>query len=295
MRDPVALLLADQDVAREVARLRVVPEHLIEQVRRRGRGSSAASSKRSKNSRSRGAKIVASRAMARHYRRATPPDEGLELLGIDRVDVLRPREAARAHVVGVGRDSGDHVGLQMGVALGEAGAHPVVDPEQVVEHQNLAVGVGAGADPDHGDLHARGQRGGHGGGDRLEDDREAAGLLQRERVRGDGQRPLAGAALGLVAAERGGGLRGQADVAHDRDPGGDDRPGAVDHRAAALELDGGGAALLDEPLRGGHGLLVGRLVGAEGQVGDEERRLEPAAGGRTQHEQLVDETGTVES
>ena len=99
---------------------------------------------------------------------------------------------------------------------------------------------------------------------------------------------LGGAALGLVAAERGRGLRRQADVAHDRDPGVDDRPGALDAGAAALELDGVAAGLLDEALGGGDRLLVGGLVGAEGQVADQERRAQPAAHGAGEHEHLVE-------
>ena len=117
------------------------------------------------------------------------------------------------------------------------------------------------------------------GGDRLEDDREAARLLQRERV----VEHLAGArgraALGAVAAEHRGRLRRQADVAHHRDAGAHDRPGALGGRAAALELDGVAARLLDEAVRGVDRLRVGGLVGAERQVADQQRRPQAAADG----------------
>ena len=63
VRDPVALLLADEDVAREVRAVGIVREHLVEQVGARARCSPPASSKRSKNSRSLGAKTWDSRAM----------------------------------------------------------------------------------------------------------------------------------------------------------------------------------------------------------------------------------------
>ena len=67
----------------------------------------------------------------------------------------------------------------------------------------------------------------------------------------------------LVAAQRRGGLRGQADMAHHGDAGLDDGARAIDHPAAALELDGVRAGLLDEALRGRDRLLVAGLVGAE--------------------------------
>ena len=44
-------------------------------------------------------------------------------------------------------------------------------------------------------------------------------------------------ALGLEAAEGRGGLRSEADVTHHRDPGADDRAGAIDRGTAPLELD----------------------------------------------------------
>ena len=56
VRDPVALLLAEQDRAREVGVLGEVREHLVEQLGARAATLAAASSKRSKNSRSFGAK-----------------------------------------------------------------------------------------------------------------------------------------------------------------------------------------------------------------------------------------------
>ena len=151
--------------------------------------------------------------------------------------------------------------------------------------------AGAGADPDHRHLELRHQRLGHRGGDRLEDDREAAHGLQRQRLLGDLRRPAGGLALGLVAAERGRRLRRQADVAHHRDPGADDRPRAVDRGAAALELDRVAAGLLDEALGVGDGLLVRLLVRAERHVADQERRAQAAADGGGQHQHLLHADG----
>ena len=117
-------------------------------------------------------------------------------------------------------------------------------------------------------------------GNRLEDDREAAGRLQRQRLLGELRRRLGGLALGLEAAEGGGGLRRQADVAHHRDAGADDRPRPLDGGAAALELDGVAAGLLDEALGVLDRLLVRALVGAERHVADQQRASSGRAGRR---------------
>ena len=77
-------------------------------------------------------------------------------------------------------------------------------------------------------------------------------------------------------------------MAHHRHAGAHDRARPLGHRAAALELDGVAAGLLDEPVRGADRLLVGGLVGAERQVADQQRRLQAAPHGRREHQQLVD-------
>src|SRR5260370_1342178 len=67
--------------------------------------------------------------------------EELELLVVNRVAVLGAGELAVPDLVGVLRDAGDHLRLDVREALDEPGGMAVVDPEQVVEHQNLPVGV----------------------------------------------------------------------------------------------------------------------------------------------------------
>src|ERR1700758_3432037 len=118
-----------------------------------------------------------------------------------------------------------------------------------MEDEYLAVGVGPGADPDYRNLDTFDQLLRDGSWDRLENDRETAGILERERVTGHLEGTLGRTALRAVTAERGGGLRRQANVAHDRDAGVNDRPGALDARPAAFELDRVAAGLLDEALR----------------------------------------------
>src|SRR5918912_1163187 len=50
-------------------------------------------------------------------------------------------------------------------------------------------------------------------------------------------------------------------------------------KAPASELDGLGAALLDEPERRPHGVVGARVISAVGHVGDQERALDAAADG----------------
>jgi hypothetical protein len=117
------------------------------------------------------------------------------------------------------------------------------------------------------------------GGHRLEHDREAAHGLEPEGLLGELRRCLGRAALGLEAAEGSDGLGRQADVAHDGDARVDDRAGALDGDAAALEFDRVASGLLDEALRVGDRLLVRGLIGAEGEVPDQQRGLDPPADG----------------
>src|SRR6202035_813491 len=130
----------------------------------------------------------------------------------------------------------------------------------------------------HGDLDVGHQLLGDGARDRLEYDRKAAASLQCQCLGGDPRGRLGGAALGLPATERGGALRSQADVSHDRDPRADDRAGATGgSRSAALELDRVAARLLDHPDGGGDRLLVAYLIRAEGEVADHQGGLQATA------------------
>ncbi len=147
--------------------------------------------------------------------------------------------------------------------------------------------AGAGADPDRRHLELLDDLVGDRRGDGLDHDREAADRLQREGVLQLLDRALGVLALGFVAAEGGRGLRGEADVAHHRDAGVDDRPGALDDDAAGLELDRLAAGLLDQPLGAADRFLVARLVAAHRHVADHQRRLQAAADGLAEHHHLV--------
>ena len=170
----------------------------------------------------------------------------------------------------------------------------VVDAEQVVEHEHLAVGRGTAPMPITGIVSSGMSAAATAAGIASNTIEKQPACLQRERVAGEPERPLGGAALSAIAAERGRGLRREADVAHHRDAGVDDRAGTLDAGAAALELDGVAACLLDEPLRGRDRLLVGGLVGAERQVADQQRRRQAARTAAASISISSVETGTVE-
>src|SRR5579884_2657232 len=127
--------------------------------------------------------------------------EAHELRLVDRVSVLGRGEGVAAHLARVLGHPGHHLGLYLPVAFGEPGGVAVVDPEQVVEHQDLSVGGGTGADADDRDLEPLHDRLGHRRRDRFEHDCETAGLLERKRVACDGERALCGTSLGLVPAQ----------------------------------------------------------------------------------------------
>src|SRR5215203_2359647 len=106
-----------------------------------------ASSNRSKNSRSFGAKSWERRAMAASVwngvvdasghaaaRGADDAPEPLELLRRDAVGVLGAREGAAAHLLGVRPHAAHHLLADRGVLLDELGLEALVDREQVVQH-----------------------------------------------------------------------------------------------------------------------------------------------------------------
>ena len=83
---------------------------------------------------------------------------------------------------------------ELGVAAHELRRHPVLEPEQVVEHEHLAVAVAAGADADRRHGNGVGDEPGDGVGHALEHDREAArprrARPRRRRSRGAASRSL---------------------------------------------------------------------------------------------------------
>ena len=154
------------------------------------------------------------------------------------------------------------------------------------------IGIGAGADADGGDVERRRRRRGDGAGDALEDDREAPRVPKPNRAIDHLHRLVVAPTLGPEPAEDGDGLRGEADVAHHRDAGVDERPGGVDAtRPTALELHRVHAPLLQKPRRGRHRVRGAPLVGAEREVADEEGPRGAARDRAAVREHLVEGDG----
>src|SRR5947209_20296996 len=128
--------------------------------------------------RSRGAKTCPSRPITPWYSGCERGAETRHLTFVDRIRVLGAREAPLPALVGVRGHAGHHLRPDVGVALREARRVAVVDPEQVMEDEHLAVGGGAGADPDDGDLEPTHELLTDRRRDGLEDEREAARLLE---------------------------------------------------------------------------------------------------------------------
>ena len=118
--------------------------------------------------------------------------------------------------------------------------------EEVVEDEDLAVAVGAGADADGGDAGLRGDAGGEFAGDAFEDDGDGAGVFERAGVGGEAVDGVEGLALHAIAAHAVDGLRREADVGDDGDFGVGEAADEFGAGAAAFDLDGLGAGFLDE-------------------------------------------------
>ena len=126
-----------------------------------------------------------------------------------------------------------------------------------------------------------------GGGDRLEDDREAARRLQGERVPRDLRRRLRVRPWVLKPPSGAGrcGVRPTCPITGI--PERDDGLRPLHRGPAPLQLDGVAARLPDEPLRVVDRVLVGALIGAEWQVADQKRRAQAAADGGGHGHHLV--------
>ena len=122
MRDAVALLLADDHVARELAVVGPLVEHALEQLRRTddvGAGlleeveELALLGGEELGQSGHGGPVYVNGLLGRQtdaaVRRAHRAPEPLELLRRDAVGVLRAREGAAAHLLGVGPHAAHHL------------------------------------------------------------------------------------------------------------------------------------------------------------------------------------------
>ena len=149
-------------------------------------------------------------------------------------------------------------------------------PEDVVQHLDLAVAAGACADADG----RYGKPFGHGlcnvARHRLEHDGERARVLDGERIVEQAAGLVGGAPLHAVAAELVNGLRGETEVAHHGDAILRQAAHSISHRRAAFQLHRLRAALLQQPPRVAQGVLGAHVVGHEGHVGHDEGVLRAA-------------------
>src|SRR5690606_37849951 len=100
---------------------------------------------------------------------------------------------------------------ELGIATDESRRDPLLETEQVVEDQHLAVAGGAGADPDGRDLEPLADLAGQRRGDALEHQREGARLLAGDRGFEQRRARPGAASLHLEAAEAVNRLRSQAE------------------------------------------------------------------------------------
>jgi hypothetical protein len=96
--------------------------------------------------------------------------------------VLVTGEGAVAHLLGVVLERVADLQREARVTLDEAREVALGEPEQVVVDEDLAVSVAAGADADRRHCEPSRHLSRHRCGNRLEDDRECAGVLERERA-----------------------------------------------------------------------------------------------------------------
>ena len=178
-----------------------------------------------------------------------------------------------------------------GVLLHEGRNEAVEQAQHVVAHEHLAVAMRTGADADRRNVERGARRLRDLFGNRLEHDREGAGILQCERVGDERIRVLRASGLLDVAANLVHRLRLQSEVSHHRDADVHHPAHGIEHRTSTLELDGGGSALLEQPARVAHGLFDADLIREERHVGHDERaRGAPHDGARVM-EHVVERHG----
>src|SRR6516165_12154902 len=151
--------------------------------------------------------------------------------------MLRAGKGAGAHVGGVARDRGFDGRPEVAIAPDES-RHPRRQPKHVLEHENLTIAGHASPDLDRRywdrSRDPPGERFSH----RLNDHGEGTRLADCARVV-LGRPPMR--LLTALRAKRADGvdrLRGEADMAHDRDATFDQESDGLGHTATAFELHG---------------------------------------------------------
>mmetsp|Transcript_4487 Transcript_4487/g.7432 ORF Transcript_4487/g.7432 Transcript_4487/m.7432 type:complete len:333 (-) Transcript_4487:322-1320(-) len=197
--------------------------------------------------------------------------------------VLPRGEAPSGDGAGVVGERGRHALANRGELAGEARHLTIVQTEQVVKDLHLPVGSDARADADCRDRQLLREQLGHGRGDHLQHDCEAAGRLEGLRVGQEPARFLGGATLHAVPAELRVRLRREADVPHHRDARAHEGLDLGQHAHPALKLHHVGAPLLDEA----HA-VTGRLFRGEIAPKRHVRHHQRALGAARRRRRVVD-------
>ena len=160
-----------------------------------------------------------------------------------------------------------------------------------MQHEHLAVAVDARADADRRDRKTPGRECADGRRDRLQHDREGAGVLEREGVIDELSGGPCGLGLHLESAELRHALRREADVGHDRDAVRAERAHRLDDLGAALDLHRVHPGFLEEARGVPERIGWSRLVAPERHVADEQRPRRAARDGGRVSDHVVHRHG----
>jgi peptidoglycan/xylan/chitin deacetylase (PgdA/CDA1 family) len=195
------------------------------------------------------------------------------------------REGAVFNVVAIVFDGGADERGGISVLADKLGRRGEGEVDEVVEDEDLAVAVRAGADADGGN----GQLGGDGGGDfagnAFEYDCAGSGIGQGESVCLELEHGFSGAGLDAVAAHAVNALRSEAQMADNGNFSFSEGADQIDART--LDFDRLGAGLLDEADGVDEAFGHRAVIAAEGHVGHKEGAANGAADGASVVQHLV--------
>ena len=179
----------------------------------------------------------------------------------------RPSRTSSAYAPTALRNRLAHVG----VPPGELGCVPHGQADHIVQHQDLAIALRAGADADGGNAQLAGDPRGELSRNRFEHDRKCARRFHGPRVPQKLFRRFHGFALNAKAAKGVHGLRSQPDMAHHRNFRFHQLRDQFHAPLAAFDLHRLGARFLHEPHRVAHRLAFVAVKAAVGHVRHQQR------------------------
>src|SRR5437762_3263966 len=176
----------------------------------------------------------------------------------------------------------------LGIALQELWLERVVETQQIREHQDLAITLRAGADPDRRYPNRSSYALGNRSWDQLQYDGERARLLEPFCFGDESLGVYSFAPLHSRSTDRIHGLRRKANVRHHWNPGPHQRVDGFEHlRIAALDLHRAHARFLNGAPAVQHRALDARLIRKKRHVDNYQRAFYPAAHRRCVVEHLL--------